>query len=185
MSQTRQLASNTAFQMIGRAIGTIFGVMTIAVMTRALGAEGYGHFTLAFTFLAIAGALADFGFTLTTTQMISETGADEPRIVSNAFTVRLVSGFVFFGLAAFVAFFMPYVPVVKATIAVGAFSFFFMALSQMFVGVFQKHLCMWRPAMTEAVSHGTIFLLFAVLATTQATVPQMMGVFAIGNALMA
>lgn len=185
MSHTKKLATNTATHMVGRAIGTIFGVLTIALMTRALGAEGYGHFTLAFTFLAMAGALADFGFTLTTTQMISEDGADAPRIVSNALTMRLISGVFFFGLAAIAGAFMPYDPIVKLTIAVGAFSFFFMTLSQMFIGVYQKHLAMWRPALAEALSRGVIFLLIAVLAAVQPSAPHMMGAFAVGNALMA
>ena len=185
MSKLHQIASNTATQMLGRFVGTVFGVLTIAVMTRALGAEGYGHFTLAFTFLAVAGAIVDFGFTLTTTQMISEEGADESRIVSSAMTVRIVSGIVLFGLAALVGAFMPYDPIVRATIAVGAFSFFFMTLSQMFIGVFQKHLSMWRPATSEAVSRGIILILIVVLATTQVSVPHMMGAFAVGNALMA
>lgn len=185
MSKLRHIASNTAIQMTGRAIGTVFGVLTIAVMTRALGAEGYGHFTLAFTFLAVAGAIVDFGFTLTTTQMISEEGADESRIVSSAMTVRIVSGVVLFGLAAVIGALMPYEPVVRTTIAVGAFSFFFMTLSQMFIGVFQKHLSMWRPAASEAVSRGLILVLIIVLATMQTSVPHMMGAFAVGNALMA
>lgn len=184
MSQLRSIASNTIVQMIGRVVGTVFGILTIAVMTRALGTDGYGQFTLAFTFLAVAGALVDFGFTLTTTQMISEKGADESKIVSNAFTARLISGIIFFGLAVLLAWFMPYETIVKITIAVGAFSFFFMTNSQMLIGVFQKHMAMWRPALAEAVSRGLILLLVVWLATTTFTVAHMMAAFAIGNLLL-
>src|SRR3989338_1922342 len=103
MSHLRSLASNTLTQLIGRVIGTTFGVFTVAVLTRSLGADGYGQLTLAMTFLAVAGALADFGFTLTTNQMISERGEDEEKIVSTAFTMRLLSGVFFFALAVLVA----------------------------------------------------------------------------------
>ena len=185
MSRLRKIATNTIIQMTGRVIGTLFGVFTIAVMTRALGADGYGQYTLAFTFLAVAGAIVDFGFTLTTTQMISEKHADESRIVSNAMTLRIISGVFFFGLAAVVGFMMPYEPIVKITIAIGTFSFFFMTLSQMFMGVFQKHLSMWRPAVAEAVSRGIILGLVIYLATQGASVAHMMGAFGIGNAIMA
>ncbi len=185
MSRLRKIASNTIIQMIGRVIGTLFGVLTIAVMTRALGADGYGQYTLAFTFLAVAGAIVDFGFTLTTTQMISEKHADESRIVSNAMTLRIISGIFFFGLAAIIGYLMPYEPIVKLTIAVGTFSFFFMTLSQMFMGVFQKHLSMWRPAVAEALSRGVILGIIIYLAMQGASVAHMMGAFAVGNGLMA
>lgn len=184
MSQVKSLARNTAIQLVGRVVGTAFGVFTVAVLTRALGADGYGQFTLAMTFLAVAGALADFGFTLTTTQMISEKGADTNSIVSTAFTSRLLSGLFFFALAVGIAWFMPYATVVKLTIAVGAFSYFFMTSSQMLIGVFQKNMSMWRPALAEAVSRGVILAIVVWFAAVQPSAPMMMAAFSIGNLLL-
>ena len=184
MSTIKKLVSNTFVQLVGRVVGTMFGVLTVAVLTRSLGADGYGQFTLAITFLAVAGALADFGFTLTTTQMISEKGADESRIVSNAFTMRLISGVFFFALAVLVAWFMPYAMVVKLAIVVGAFSYFFMTASQMLIGVFQKNFAMWRPAVSEAVSRALIFGIVVWIAATNPSVPYMMGAFVVGNFLL-
>ncbi|HJN85039.1 MAG TPA: flippase [Patescibacteria group bacterium] len=184
MSQLKSIASNTIVQLIGRVVGTVFGILTIAVLTRSLGADGYGQFTLAITFLAIAGALADFGFTLTTTQMISEKGANESKIVSNAFTLRMITGLTFFTLAVIVSIFMPYDAIVKLTIIVGSFSYFFMTSSQMLIGVYQKHMAMWRPALAEAVSRGLIFIIIIILAGVAPTVPNMMGAFVVGNLLL-
>lgn len=184
MSQVRSIAKNTVVQLIGRVVGTAFGVFTIAVLTRSLGADGYGQFTLAMTFLAVAGALADFGFTLTTTQMISEKGADTNNIVSTAFTSRLLSGLFFFALAVLVAWYMPYALVVKLTIAVGAFSYFFMTSSQMLIGVYQKNMAMWRPALAEAVSRGLILAIVIWFATVAPSAPFMMGAFTVGNFLL-
>ncbi|PIR47468.1 hypothetical protein COV06_03355 [Candidatus Uhrbacteria bacterium CG10_big_fil_rev_8_21_14_0_10_50_16] len=184
MSQVHAIAKNTLVQLIGRVVGTAFGVFTIAILTRSLGVDGYGQFTLAMTFLAVAGALADFGFTLTTTQMISEEKANINTIVSTAFTSRLLSGLFFFALAVLIAWYMPYAPVVKLTISVGAFSYFFMTSSQMLIGVYQKGLAMWRPALAEAVSRGLILLVVAWFATAYPSAPYMMGAFAIGNVLL-
>ena len=136
------------------------------------------------TFLAVAGALADFGFTLTTTQMISERPQDEEVVVSTAFTMRLLSGVFFFALAILIALMMPYVAAVKAAVIVGAFSYFFMTSSQMLVGVFQKHLAMWRPALAEAVSRGAILVVIIWLATVYVSVPAMMAAFTIDNLLL-
>lgn len=184
MSHTRSLVKNTGVQLVGRVIGTAFGVFTIAILTRALGADGYGQFTLAMTFLAVAGALADFGFTLTTTQMLSEADADAHAIVSTAFTSRLLSGLFFFGVAVLVAWYLPYALIVKLTIAVGAFSYFFMTSSQMLVGVFQRNMSMWRPAFAEALSRGLILALVTWLAFAGAEAPAMMGAFTAGNLVL-
>ncbi len=162
MSLTQKLAKNTALQVGGRAIGTIFGLVTIAILTRHLGQEGYGQFTTAMTFLQIFGVLVDFGLTLTVVQMISEPRANEERIVGNIFSLRLISGFVFFALAPLVSFFFPYPLIIKLAIAVGSLSFFFMSVSQMFVGVFQKHLAMWRAAAAEVISRAVLLALVAL-----------------------
>ncbi|HBU27935.1 TPA: hypothetical protein DEB00_02350 [Candidatus Uhrbacteria bacterium] len=184
MSHVHAIAKNTLVQLIGRVVGTAFGVFTIATLTRSLGVDGYGQFTLAMTFLSVAGALADFGFTLTTTQMISEKKANIDSIVSTAFSSRLLSGLFFFALAVLVAWYMPYAPVVKLTIAVGAFSYFFMTSSQMLIGVYQKGMAMWRPALAEALSRGLILLVVLLFATVHPSAPYMMGAFTIGNILL-
>ncbi|MEK7094911.1 MAG: polysaccharide biosynthesis C-terminal domain-containing protein, partial [Patescibacteria group bacterium] len=67
---------------------------------------------------------------------------------------------------------------------VGALSFFAMTVSQMLMGVFQKHMAMWRPALAETVSRAIILFLILALAKTQATVPHMMWAFTAGNVMM-
>ncbi len=103
MSLTRAIAGNTVVQVAGKFIGTLLGILTVAVMTRLLGLAGYGEFTTAISFLQFFGILVDFGLTLTMIRMISDAKAEETRVASNIFTLRLVSGIVFFGAAAGIA----------------------------------------------------------------------------------
>src|SRR5512142_1309213 len=126
MSLSRAIASNTATQIAGKFIGNLLGIITIGVMTRALGRTGYGEFTTAISFLQFFGILVDFGLTLPMTRMISDGRADEGKVASNIFTLRLLSGAVFFGLAPLLALAFPYGPCVKSAIALGALSFFAM-----------------------------------------------------------
>jgi len=142
--KTRALAQNTAVQMIGKGIATVLGIGTVAVLTRFLGVEGYGQFTLVMTFLSIFAVLVDFGLTLTTTQMISEKKADEEKLLGNLISLRVISAVLFLALAPVVAIWFPYDEVVKLGIAVGAASYLFGRTSQMLVGVFQKRLIMGR-----------------------------------------
>lgn len=161
MNKTRAIANNTAFQVTGRAIGTLLGLITVAIMTRHLGRAGYGEFTIVMSFLQFFGIIVDFGLTLTMVRMISAAGADEDRIASNIFTLRLVSGIIFFGIAPVVALGFPYSPLVKVAIALASLSFLSMTLSQVLLGVFQKYLAAHRAAIAEVA--GRVVLLAGVI----------------------
>jgi O-antigen/teichoic acid export membrane protein len=156
MSLTRAVASNTALHISGKALGTVFGLFTVAIMTRHLGQDGYGAFTTVTSFLQFFGIVVDFGLTMTMVQMISEPGADEDAIASNVFTMRFVAGLVLFGIAPLVALAFPYDGVVKLAIAICSLSFLSMTLSQVLVGIFQKHLTAGRAAVAEVVGRAVL-----------------------------
>jgi O-antigen/teichoic acid export membrane protein len=156
MSLTRAVACNTALQVAGKAVGTVLGLLTVAIMTRHLGQDGYGEFTTVTSFLQFFGIVVDFGLTMTMVRMISEDGADEPSIASNVFTMRFVAGLLFFGIAPVVALAFPYPPLVKAGIALASLSFLSMTLSQVLVGIFQKHLSTGRAALAEVAGRAVL-----------------------------
>jgi O-antigen/teichoic acid export membrane protein len=163
MSFAEKIARNAALQVGGRAVGTVLGLFTVGIMTRTLGPEGYGGFTTAMTFLQFFGILADFGLTLTMTKVISEHGADEDRMASNVFTLRLVTAAALFSVAPLVALLFPYSAAVRSAIAVASLSYFLMAVSQVLVGVFQKHLASHLSAAAE-VAGRAVLLAGVVLA---------------------
>lgn len=150
--------SNTVIQVGGKFGGTVLGILTVAVLTRHLGQAGYGQFVTATSFLQFFGILADFGLTLTLLRMISRPEADETRLASNVFTLRLASATVFFGGAALLALAFPYPPAVKAAIAVGSLSFFMMSLTSVLSGVFQKHLATAWSAIAEVSGRAALFV---------------------------
>ena len=160
MRLSTKVAYNTIVQVASKFIATLFGLVAIAIMTRYLGQEGFGQYTTIVTFLSFFGITADLGLTLVTVQMISKPGINEDKIISNIFTLRLVSAFIFLGIAPLAVFFFPYDPVVKMGVAVTTLSFFFIALNQVLVGVFQKNLRMDKVSIAEVV--GRIILLIGV-----------------------
>lgn len=182
MSLTRAIAGNTAIQIIGKLASTILGIATVAVMTRHLSPAGYGDFTTVISFLQFFGILVDFGLTLTMIRMISETAADETRIASNIFTLRLVSGLVFFGLAPVVALFVPnYSADVRAGIAIGTLSFMCITLSQVLSGIFQKHLAVVRMTLAEIAGRLTLLLGAIAAAALQAGMTAFVLAVVVGN----
>jgi O-antigen/teichoic acid export membrane protein len=183
MTNAKELARNYSVHFGGRIFGTFLGVITIAVLTRHLGETGYGELTTAMTFLQMFGVMVDFGLTLTLVQMISTAGADEEKIVGNVLALRLISGLVFFGLAAAIGFALPYSLGIKITIAVGTLSYLFMTASGMLIGIFQKHMAIWRFALAEVINRFVTLAIIILFAYLTFGVVAMMIAFVVGNLL--
>ncbi len=166
MSYTRKIAHNTIIQMIGKGISTIIGVVVIGMLTRYLGESGYGQYITIMAFLQLFGVLVDMGLYIVLVKKISEPGADEQRLTSAIFTLRLVSAVIFLGLAPLIVLFFPYPAVVKWGVLVTSLSFLSITLNQALAGVFQKHLRMDRVVIAEVL--GRIVLVSATYAVIQA-----------------
>lgn len=158
MSLATRVARNTIIQLIGKVVSTILGLVAISVITRYLGQEGFGQYTIILTFLSFFGIVIDFGLTLVTTQMISQPGADQAKIINNLFTVRFISAVIFLGLAPMAIIFFPYAEIVKTGAILASLAFLFIALNQIFIGLFQKELRMDKAAWSEVYSRLALLL---------------------------
>jgi len=156
MRLSTKVAYNTIVQIISKVVATALGLVAVAIMTRYLGRVGFGQYTTIITFLSFFGIIADLGLTLVTVQMISRPGVDENKILSNLFSLRLVSAVIFLGLAPLTVIFFPYDPIIKLGVVITALSFFFIALNQILVGLFQKNLRMDRVSIAEVISRITL-----------------------------
>ncbi len=162
MSVKRSIIGNTLFQINGKVISTILGLLSVGIMTRYLGSDGYGQFIIVLTFLQFFAIAGGFGLPLTMSRMISRDGADERRLVSNIFALRLVTGLIIFAAAPLVALAFPYPHAVKVGIAIGTLSFLALALSETVKGIMQKHLTTWKSSISEMV--GRMIMLGGVVA---------------------
>jgi len=183
MSRTAAIAKNTVVQALGRTIGTVLGLLTLGVMTRYLGAAGYGAFTTVTSFLQFFGILVDFGLSLTTVAMLSEAGVDRDKVSSNIFTLRVVSAAVFFALAPIAVTLFPYPGAIKAGVGIAAASFFFLAVNQVLTSVLQKELRMARAASAEVLGRLGLFLGAWYVAKQDLGLGWMLGALVFGNLL--
>ncbi|MBU0897586.1 flippase [Patescibacteria group bacterium] len=158
MQLATKIAHNTIIQIIGKGIATFLGLITIAIMTRQLDQVGFGQYTTIITFLSFFGVIADLGLTLVTTQIISDPKIDQNKILSNLFSLRLISAIIFLGLAPLIVLFFPYDPLIKMGVIIASLSFFFTALNQILVGIFQKHLQMIVVSLAEVISRLALLI---------------------------
>jgi O-antigen/teichoic acid export membrane protein len=157
-TERRALAKNTGIQVIGKIIGTILGLASFSLLLYALDTPGYGALTRAQTFASVFAIFVDFGLTLTVTQMISEPGADEEKILSSMLSVRVLSALIFLSIAPLSTLFMPETTGFRIAVLCFSGSFFLTSVAQVFVGVFQKRLSLGRVAVAEAVNRLVAFL---------------------------
>lgn len=170
-----------AIQIAGKIAAVFVGLGVLAILTRALGPEGFGEYTTAVTFLQLFGVIVDFGLTLTLVVMISEAGADQNKITGNILSLRLFSGLILFSLAPLAILPFPWSANVKLGVAVGAAAFLFMSGATMLVGVFQRHACLWRSALAEMINRFVLISLVALFAFWHLGVIWMIGAMIIAN----
>lgn len=181
MATAKSLAHNFSIQLVGKVLSVLIGLITVAMITRALGTSAFGEYTTATTFLQMFATVVDFGLTLTLIVMISEPGVDEARVVGNFFGLRLLSGFILFSLAPLTVLFFPWSSVIKEAVLIGALGYFLMGGATMLLGVFQRHESMWRAAVAELINRGVLLILIAIFALTMPTVVSMVIASVIAN----
>ncbi|MBI4592383.1 flippase [Candidatus Uhrbacteria bacterium] len=183
MTTARSIASNFSVQLLGKILSILIGLLSVAILTRALGTSAFGEYTTATTYLQMFGVVVDFGLTLTLIVMISKPEIDEQRIVGNFFGLRLVSGFVMFSLAPLTVLALPWSATIQTAVLVGALAYFLMGGASMLVGVFQRHEAMWRVALAEFVNRAVLLGLVALFAYTSPGVIEMVVAMVIANAV--
>src|SRR3989339_429304 len=152
MKLSTKVAYNAIVQIISKIIAIILGLVAIGFIFRYLGTNGFGEYTTIITFLSFFSIVADLGLTLVTVQLISHPGVDQNKILGNLLGLRIVSAILFLGLACLAVLFFPYSSSVKEGVAIISFSFFFIALNQIFVGLFQKNLRLDKVSIAEIAS---------------------------------
>src|SRR5471030_1070047 len=125
MAIARKIAYNVVFNVITKILSTILALVGIGFITRYLGKEGFGDYSTVLAFFAFFGSVADLGLYTITAREISRQGADEEKILGNAFALRLISSIIVFLVTPVLVFFLPYSHDVKIGILIAAASFVF------------------------------------------------------------
>lgn len=162
MAIARKIAYNVAFSSVSKVISTVLALVSIGLITRYLGKEGFGDYATVLAFLSFFSAFFDLGLYSVSTREISRPGADEEKIMGNIFSLRVFSSLLVFILAPIVILILPYPADVEKGILIIAASFVFSSSYQVLNGVFQKNLSMDKVALSELIGKilqvGMVFL---------------------------
>jgi O-antigen/teichoic acid export membrane protein len=174
MSVAQIIAKNTFWQTMGKILGTFIGLVTVGLLTRYLGQEGFGYYTTALAFMQFFGVLVDMGLYMVCLKEISARPENEKHIFANFFTLRFISAIIFLGAGALLIFLFPYPATVKWSAAIVSVSFLFMSLVQILITVFQKYLKMGQVALAEIGGRIGFLVVVALFVFYKGNLPYLM-----------
>ena len=151
MSLSKKILVNTGIQTFGKVFTTVLGVVAFGLMTRYLDTGGFGAYTTITAFLQFFAIIADCGLSIIAIQMLAEPGRKKKFAV--AFTMRVVIIAILTVVAPLVSLLFPYPEHIKIGIALMAVSFLFSSLIQMGRVIYQVHLRMDIPLLSDVISY--------------------------------
>lgn len=135
-----KIGYNTLIQIGGKIISVALGFLTVVLLTRYLGVEGYGNFTLVFAYLTFFGIIADFGLQLTIVRELSQNTLKAGRIYGTYFWLKFSLVVISTVLALVVLLFFPYSLSLKIGIMIGALAVGIGGLTGCGTAIFQANL---------------------------------------------
>ena len=92
----QKVALNTLWQIIGKTVSIVTGIIVITLLTRSLGTDGYGGFTTVTSYLQFFGIVVDFGLTLIAVQMLSTNKWEERKLFNNFMSLKVATSIFIF-----------------------------------------------------------------------------------------
>lgn len=178
----QKIAQNFLISIIGRVTASALGLVSFAFITRGLGLEGFGDYSIIFAFLYIFSVFADFGLYNISTREISKPDANEKSIIANAFIARIILLMLFLGTSLLIVFFTPYSFQVKIGVLAAVPGIALLSLSQVLMGIFQKHLKTLIPALADISARVIQLALVFYLYKTHAGLQSFIFAFVLGSA---
>lgn len=153
MKLIKDLSFNFGAALVLRLLTNFIGLLVVGILTRALGPSGFGIYSTIFAYLFLFSTLADMGLGVMLTRDISRQDGDESEIISRYFSLRLILVLAAALAAVVIVFFIPqYSNTVKQGVFLGVSYMVFTSLTQVLIGLFQKHLKIYLVSIADIVS---------------------------------
>lgn len=135
-----KIGFNTIIQFSGKGISVILGFLTVALLTRYLGAGRYGNFTLIFAYMSFFSVFADFGLQITMVKELSKKNTYSNNIYGTYLWLKIILVLLSTILALIALLFFPYSIALKIGILIGALAVGVGGLSSYGTTIFQSNI---------------------------------------------
>jgi len=114
--QNKRLVDNTVIQIIGKIIAVFISFLSVFLLTRYLGVEGYGDFTLIFVYLSFFTVLSDFGLNISMVKELTVSKKRNKNTIGTYFFLRFILVIISSIIALISLYFIPYINSLKFAI---------------------------------------------------------------------
>ncbi|MGB9911151.1 MAG: oligosaccharide flippase family protein [Microgenomates group bacterium] len=158
-----KIGYNSAVQILGKIITTFLSFLSVSILTRYLGQEGFGNFSLAFAYFSIFGIIADWGLQLTMVREIASKKFPK-EIYGTYFWIKLFLVLFSTLLAIFCLLFFPYSKFLKIGIILACIGSAIGVLNTYGTVIFQANLRLDLVALVDVITKvvTTIFIVIFV-----------------------
>lgn len=139
-STSVKVASNTIYQIIGKGISMSITMLTVIIITRVYGREGYGAFSLMQSWPALFFMIVDFGVNAIAARELSKDFSKAEKYIGNILLMRIIFSLSIVFLLNVALSFFPYSQELKVGIRLGLFLLLTQALFSTSNIVFQARL---------------------------------------------
>jgi O-antigen/teichoic acid export membrane protein len=160
----QRVAFNTTVQLGARIVSLVLLLVAFGVVTRYLGVEGFGAYSLVLTFVALAVSIADIGLTQIGVRELAVREGAREEIIGNLLALRAaVAGAAALILVA-ISPLVPYEDRVQSGLRIGAAAVLVLVLAGLPAIVFQATMRLHLAAIVELAGSAS-GLLFVVVVT--------------------
>ena len=139
MSSVRKIAKNTTLLFISQIITYLIGFFITMYTARYLGAEGFGIISIALALTGIFVVFTDLGLSTVTTREVARDKTLTNKYVGNIAVMKILLGFLTFGLIAVTIKLFGYSTQVSNVIYIITAAIILNAFSGAFYAIFQAH----------------------------------------------
>jgi O-antigen/teichoic acid export membrane protein len=113
---------NTLSQFGSKGISVLLSLVSVGLLTRYLGTEGYGNFTLVFTYISLFAVLSDIGFNQLVVREFAGGVEKSEKIKASFLNIKFLLTILAILLPILVLPFFPYSNFIKIAIIIGTFA---------------------------------------------------------------
>ena len=117
----KTVAYNTLVQLVAKIISMGLTLITTVIITRALGKEGYGQFSIMQTLPALFFILSDFGLNATALKKIHKNGTNAQSLYQTIISIRPILSLILIVLLNVIVAFLPYSNFLKIGVFMSSF----------------------------------------------------------------
>lgn len=160
-SLTKSIAMNTLAQLVGKILSVVCSLGATILLTRYLGPEKFGSYSLIIVFVTLFSGVADWGLSLITVRDASRDISNESLIISQSMIIRLCFSIFALILCVSAVVFLPYSTEIKNLIPPASLILIFLSLKTSMQIVFNVRLKLNYTALSDLFA-SVLMLVFII-----------------------